>query len=42
MSKPKKVTSKRIAKVAGKLLPSKRIKKRIKGPIASALSQREN
>lgn len=37
----KKVTSKRVAKIASKVLKDKRVSKRVKSPAASALSQRE-
>ena len=37
----KKVTSKRVAKIASKVLRDKRASKKVKAPAASALSQRE-
>lgn len=41
LGKGKKVTSAKVAKIAGKLLPKKNLSKKTKAPIASALSQRE-
>lgn len=37
----KKVTSKRVAKIASKVLKDKRYSKKVKTPAGSALSQRE-